>query len=113
METKVPAGLKEATHAHPEYPLIRPPPIHHYVASVKPPKDDLKTCLFMFDHVTTSVPQTQPRLHCVLRVFIFFPNLTLCPCPSFVTPVISWCAGATSACVRQGLCVVAWYSPFS
>lgn len=56
-------------------------------------------------------PQIQPHI-CSVAVF---SSLALCPGPSLVTPVISWArsTGATSACVRQGLCVVAWYSPFS
>lgn len=45
----------------------------------------------------------------------FTPSQRLSLCPSLVTPVISWArsTGATSASMRQGLCVVAWYSPFS
>lgn len=50
-----------------------------------------------------------------LQCFAAFQPLSLCPGPSRVTPIISWArsTGATSACMRQGLCVVAWYSPFS
>lgn len=46
---------------------------------------------------------------------LWFFCLAACPGPSLVTPLISWArsAGATSACERWGLCVVAWYSPFS
>lgn len=50
-----------------------------------------------------------------LQCFATFQPLSLCPSPSRVTPIIFWArsTGATSACMRQGLCVVAWYSPFS
>lgn len=48
-------------------------------------------------------------------VLVFFVFFAPCLGPSLVTPIISSArsTSATSACERQGLCVVAWYSPFS